>query len=88
MQITTSKGKTLDIVHIGALLRNGNRLMIELKDHRALSEIASDFEGVETITKTIDEKPNEKTIFEGFTHLVSIQRNVDMDTVRLTLDKE
>ena len=87
MQITTSKNKTFEIRFIGALLRNGNRMMIELEDARALSEIAGDFEGLDTITKTDSTRPNEKTIFEGFTQLVGIQRNKGNGTVLLTLEK-
>lgn len=88
MQITTSKGKTFDIQFIGALLRNGNRLMIELKDERPVPEIAADFDGLETITKTDALKPGVKEIFEGFAHLVGIQKNKGNGTVLLTLEKD
>lgn len=87
MQITTSKGKTFNIQFIGALLRSGNRLMIELEDARALSEIAADFDSVDTITKTDEIRPNEKTVYEGFTKLFSVQRNIDAGTVRLMLER-
>lgn len=87
MKILTNDGKTFDITFIGALLRDGNRVMIELKDDRTLSEIAADFENLETITKTDSARPNVKEVFEGFTQLVSIQRNKATGTVRLTLEK-
>ena len=87
MQITTSKGKTFDIQFIGSPLRNSNRLMIELEDARLISEIAGDFEGLDTITKTDSIKPNEKHIYEGFTKLKGIQENQEAGTVRLKLEK-
>lgn len=87
MKITTSREKTFDIQFIGALLRNGNRLMIELKDERPVCEIAADFDGLETITKTDALKPGVKEVFEGFTQLVGIQRNKGNGTVLLTLEK-
>ena len=87
MQITTSKEKIFDIIFIGALMRDGNRVVIELEDDRALSEIAADFEGLETITKTDSIKPNDKEVYEGFTKLVSIHCNKAAGTVRITLEK-
>ena len=87
MQITTSKGKTFDIQFIGSPLRNSNHLMIELEDERLISEIAGDFEGLSTITKTDTIRPNEKTIYEGFTKLKGIQENQEASTFRLTLEK-
>lgn len=87
MQITTSKEKTFDIQFIGALLRNSNRAMIELKDDRPINEIAADFDGLTTITKTDALKPSVKEVFEGFTQLVGIQRNEGNGTVLLTLEK-
>ena len=87
MQITTSTNKTFDILFISTLLRAGNRLMIELKDERMLSEIAADFDGVETITKTDDIKPNVKEVYDGFSNLVHIQRNRETGTVRMMLER-
>lgn len=87
MQIITSRGQTFNIQFIGALLRNGNRLMIELKDERPIWEIAEDFDGLSMITKTDDLKPGVKEVFEGFTQLVGIQRNKGNGNVLLTLEK-
>ena len=87
MQIRTNDGKSFDIIFIGTLLRDGNRLVIELKDDRAFSEIAADFEGMETITKTDSRKPNRKDIYEGFTKLSGINENEATGTVRITLKK-
>ena len=87
MKIALSNGKSFDIIHIGALLRNGNQIVIELEDERALSKIAANFEGVETITKTDENRPNVNEVYEGFTQLVSIHMNRSAGTVRLTLEK-
>lgn len=87
MKITLSNGKAFDIRFIGTLLRNGNRVVIELEDGRMLSKIAAGFEGVETITKTDDKNPNVKEVFEGYNKLVGIQRNTAAGTVRITLEK-
>lgn len=87
MTITTNSGKTFDINWMWATDRFGNRLMIELKDDRALSEIAADFEGVQTITKTDSKAPNVKEIYEGFTKLVSLSKENFDGVIRLTLER-
>ena len=87
MKITLSNGKKFDIRHIGTMLRDGNRVVIELEDGRAFSKIAANFEGVDTITKTDDNNPNVKEVFEGYSKLVGIQRNKAAGTVRITLEK-
>ena len=87
MKITTSKGKTFDIRYIGSPLRDGDCLMIELNDNRLYSASAFDFEGLNTITMTDDDLPNEKRIYEGFTQLDGMQRNKKNGSVRLTLCK-
>ena len=87
MKITLSNGKAFDIRHIGTMLRDGNRVVIELEDGRALSKIAANFEGVDTITKTDNNNPNVKEVFDGYTKLVGIQRNKAAGTVRITLEK-
>lgn len=87
MNITTSKGKTFDINFIHVPLRDGNRVMIDLADSRTLAKIAADFDGLTTITKTDDIRPNVTETYEGFTRLVAIQRNTAAGTVRLTLER-
>lgn len=90
MQITTSKGKTFDVGFIGALLRDGNRMMIELADARPFAEIAADFDGLETIKRENEHvKPGviSYEIYEGFTQLVGMQRNRETGAVRLTLER-
>lgn len=87
MTITTNRGKTFDIRFIHIPLRDAGRVMIEYADERALADIAADFDGLETITKTDDIRPGAKEVFEGFSHLVGIQRNTAAGTVRLTLER-
>lgn len=87
MQITTSKNKTYDVRFIGALIRNGSRMMIELADDRPLWEIAEEFDGLSAITKTDEMKPGVKEVYEGFSQLVGIQRYNGNGTVLLTLEK-
>ncbi len=87
MQITTSRGKTFDVRFISTLIRIRKKLTIEIEDVRPLAEIAADFDGLETIEKTETERDGVKTIYEGFTHLVSVTRNAEHeDHVRLTLE--
>lgn len=87
MQIMTNDGKFFEIIFIGSLMRDGGRVVIEMKDDRALSEIAADFENRETITKTDSAKPNVQEVYRNFTKLVGIQRNKAAGTVRLTLER-
>lgn len=87
MKITTSTGKTFDILFISSGVYMGGRAMIELADERALSEVASDFEGVDTITKTDELLPGVSEVYSGYTRLISVQRNAETGTVRLMLEK-
>lgn len=87
MQIKTNRGKTFDALFAGAILRNGNRMMIELKDDRAFSEIAADFDGLDTITRTEEARPGVSEVYEGFSRLIGIALNEQTGTVRITLSK-
>jgi len=87
MQITTNKGKAFDVLYIGAVYRNGNRMMIELGDDRPFAEIATDFDGLDTITREDSIRPGVKEVYEGFTRLVGMQLNASAGTIRLTLEK-
>lgn len=87
MKITLNSGKTFDVNWIGASSRYGDKMMIELNDDRKISQIAADFEGVETITKTDKAKPNVKEVYEGYTLLASISRENADGVIRLTLEK-
>jgi hypothetical protein len=82
-----SNGKAFDINWMGATNRFGNKLMIELVDNRALSKIAANFEGVDTITKTDSKKPNVKEVYEGYTKLVGMSKENAEGVIRLTLEK-
>ena len=88
MKIETSKGKTLEITGMMALLRATGSVMIELDDERALSEIAADLEGCETIKKTDEAKAGVTEVYEGYTQLIEIRRNQTTGSVRVTLTKE
>ena len=87
MQITTSKGKTFDITFNGTLIRNGCRVMIEMKDDYQLAEIAAGFDGVETFTVTRANQPGVKEVYEGFTRLADIRHDKKTGTFRLILEK-
>jgi hypothetical protein len=89
MEIKTSKGHTYEVRFIGAMLRNGKRMLMEMVDDRPLAEIAADFDGLKTITKTDSTRPNVKEVYEGFTRLVGINRDTGSDgVVRLTFERD
>lgn len=91
MTITTDKGKTFDVNYAWGPVRwigeKSLRLMIELaEDERPLSEICSDFEGVQTFERK-DDNEGDMT-FEGYTDLVSASRDTSRGTVTLALRME
>lgn len=88
MQITTNRGKTFDVTFIGALNRFAYRVLIEMKDDIPLADLAADFDGLTTITKTDADRPGVKEVFEGFTRLTGMQHNKQAGTIRLTLEKD
>ena len=87
MTITTNTGKTFDVTFVGEMLMNERRLLIEYSDVRPLSAIASDFDGLETITKSDIDRPCNDEIYNGFNRLVEVHRNTAAGTVRLTLER-
>ena len=87
MKITTNSGKTFDINWIGATNRFGSKLMIELKDDRAFSEIAADFDGVDVFTKEDEKYPGVTMTYEGYSALVSMTRENADGVVRITLER-
>lgn len=90
MKIETSKGKNFNIEFICSPLRDGSKAIIEMEDARPLAEIAADFDGLESIKKTVSGR-NDKVVYEmyeGFSRLVGIQRDMASGSVRLTLAKE
>lgn len=88
MKIKTPAGKEFEIQIICNALRNPNRVMIVLEDDRPLPEIAADFDGLETFTKTDAYKPGVNEVYEGYSSLVGVSRNTADGTVRLMLEKE
>lgn len=87
MKITTSKGKTFEAGFILASVRDKNRLMIDHKDERALSEIAADWEGAEEIVQADEANPGIEKVFRGYTVLAAISRNRSDNSVRVTLER-
>lgn len=90
MKIETSKGNNFNIEFICSPLRDGSKAIIEMEDARPLAEIAADFDGLESIKKTVSGR-NDKAVYEmyeGFSRLVGIQRDMASGSVRLTLAKE
>ena len=86
MKIKTDNGKTFDAHYAwGPVSRTGD-LMIEIPgDDRTISEIASDFEGIQTFYR-VDEHEGDMT-FEGYTDLISISRDRMSGSVRIALRK-
>lgn len=70
------------------MARNARQLTITMTDKRPLSEIAADFEDLKYITKTDDNKPGVKELYEGYSQLVGVSRNAADGTIRVTLEKE
>lgn len=89
MKIETSKGKTFDIEFICSPFRDGSKAIIELEDARPLAEIAADFDGLKSIKKTGSGRDDKAVyeMYEGFSQLVGIQRDMAAGSVRLTLAK-
>lgn len=85
MRIRTSRGKTLEINYIWP--EQNGRVMIELEDARPLSEIAADFDGVETLVKTDEKKPGVEEVYSGFTELIIASKDNYVGVTRLTMRK-
>lgn len=77
--------REIEFINSPAVARD--RIMIELMDERALSEICADFDGVQTIKQTDNIRPEIVTSYEGYTQLVRAERNLNAGTIRLTLRK-
>lgn len=80
-------GVEREIEFINAPTMESGKVMIELYDDRALSQIAADFEGCEKIVRKDNIRADVETVYTGFTHLTMIQRNAVSGTVRITLAK-
>lgn len=87
MKITTETGKTFNINHIWHTTRGGDRLMIETDDTRPIHEIAAAFNGVQTLKKTDEKKPDIEEFFYGYSRLSCISDDNDDGVTRLILKK-
>lgn len=85
MLTKTSKGKTFEASTALVLVRDRNRLMLDVMDMRAISEVAADFEGVETLTQ--EDAQHVEHAYRGYTILSAISRNRSDGSVRVTLEK-
>ena len=85
MRIETNKGKSYEINAI-APYTHKNQILIDMNDDRPFSEIAIDFDGVETITRKMVDDGSAYEKYEGYTKLFSITR-VANDRIRITLAK-
>ena len=85
MKTETSKGKTFEASTAFVSVRDSNRLMMDVMDMRAISEVAADFEGVETLTQ--EDAQHVEHVFRGFTVLAAASRNKSDGSVRITLEK-
>lgn len=72
MTLKTSKGQTFDINWMWGPVGVDESVNLELKDDRKLTEIASDFDGVEKFERFSEEEGD--MTFEGYTELLSISR--------------
>ena len=80
-------GVKREIEFITAPAMENGKVMIELYDDRALSQIAADFEGREKLVRTDNIRTDIETVYTGFTRLTAIQRNAVSGSVRITLAK-
>lgn len=88
MRIETSAGKVFPIRVMCEALRNRNQVLIELEDDRTFAQIIPDFDGLSFIKCYQAEKSTVYEMYEGFSKLVSIQRNTGTGMVRLMLEKD
>lgn len=84
MTLTSSKGKTFEINWMWGPVGANDDLMLEYADDRALSEIASDFEGCERFHRESETEGNKE--WTGYTLLRSIMRS-GRGKVQITLMK-
>ena len=70
MTIMTSRGKTFDVDWAWAPVGMEKKLMIQYEDERPISEIANDFEGLQSIQRNDENEGN--VPYEGYIKLVSV----------------
>ena len=88
MTVTTSKGKTFTIDWMWGPVGINEDLMLQMNDDRPISDIASDFEGIDHFHRESEDEGNMD--FDGYTVLTSILRPNyfrDPDSIQITLSK-
>ena len=85
MLIELSTGKSFEVNAI-ALYTHKNQVLIDMNDSRTFGEIATDFDGVETITRVIADDGSAYEKYVGYTKLFSITM-IDNGRVRIVLAK-
>lgn len=84
--IETSRGKTFEATFIGVPYRKTDRLILEIRDKRRISEVADDFDGLDFIEKRDDVRPKTKETYEGYSRLSSIADGAEDGTYRMMLE--
>lgn len=87
MEITLSTGKRFDVNYIWGPMRGTDQIMIDMPEARGVAEVAADFEGVASITKTDPRRPGVTETYAGYSEIASIVRERATGTVRITLEK-
>ena len=72
MQLTTSKGKTYEVVYADGPTRMTGNVMIRMEDSRKLLEIGAEFDGLEHFAIAADNAPAQE--WNGYTVLAAIRR--------------
>lgn len=84
MKLTTSKNKTYDVLWVyGPTIKSG-KVMLEMEDKRPITEIASEFDGLEWLKR--ESKNEGDATYAGYSVLASIHRT-DAGTVMIGLAK-
>lgn len=85
MTIRLDGGEPRACEYIGDSVTTSGHLFVEIKDERALSVIAGEFEGVKRIDAV--RWYDQESVYEGYTELIDIRRNQADGTVRMTLKR-
>ena len=85
MKVTTNRGKAFDVLWCWGPLRDADEVMLCMMDARPLPEIAADFDGLDSLTRTAE---NEKDMnFSGYSRVRHISRKRGTEEVTITLEK-
>lgn len=87
MKLETSKGNVYDVRVVCTSIRRKNQVLLEIYDTRPLFDIAEDFDGLASFKKYDEEIKGVCETYEGFSTLVSLQRNAEEGTVRVMLER-